>query len=44
MYGFHFSKKDHIKFIRLLYELIIIPNLECPLLQFWSSLLKTLLK
>ena len=44
IYGFQFSKEDHIKFIKLLYELIISPKLESPLLQFWCSLLKTLLK
>lgn len=28
LYGMKFSKEDHIKFVKLLLELITIPNLE----------------
>ena len=44
MYGYHFSKEDHIIFINLLLELILIPNLESPLLNTWTDLLTLLLK
>ena len=44
IYGFQFTKEDHLKFIHLLYELVIIPRLESPLLHSWSNLLTMLLK
>jgi proteasome activator subunit 4 len=44
VYGFHFTKEDHIKLVKLLFELVTIPNLESPLLNSWSSLLIDLLR
>lgn len=39
-----FSKEDHIYFIKLMYELIIIPNLDPFLINKFGSTLILLLK
>ena len=44
LYGLKFSAEDHILFIKLLYEVIIIPDLECVLVDCLCSALLKLLK
>ena len=44
IYGFHFTKEDHVNLVQFLFQLVIIPNLESPLLNCWSRLLDKLLK
>ena len=44
MYGFKFSKDDHVLFIHLLYELVTIPDLNGALLQKFAHHLSFLLK
>ncbi|XP_076166569.1 proteasome activator complex subunit 4 isoform X2 [Ptiloglossa arizonensis] len=44
IYGMKFSKEDHILFIKLMYELVTIPELESFLVRGFSSALILLLK
>ncbi|XP_074520213.1 proteasome activator complex subunit 4B [Halichoeres trimaculatus] len=44
LYGRRFSKEDHILFIKLLYELVTLPNLEPHMMQSYARLLILLLK
>uniref|UniRef100_A0A8D8S251 Proteasome activator complex subunit 4 n=1 Tax=Cacopsylla melanoneura TaxID=428564 RepID=A0A8D8S251_9HEMI len=44
LYGFKFSKEDHIAFIKLVYELLTIPGLEPYLVVKFAPVLHTLLK
>lgn len=44
LYGRKFRKEDHVLFIKLLYELVTIPELEISMLQSFARLLITLLK
>uniref|UniRef100_A0A3Q3FX53 Proteasome activator Blm10 mid region domain-containing protein n=1 Tax=Kryptolebias marmoratus TaxID=37003 RepID=A0A3Q3FX53_KRYMA len=44
LYGRRFSKEDHVLFIRLLYELVTLPNLEPRMMQCYARLLIQLLK
>ncbi len=44
LYGYSFSKEDHIYFINTLYELILIPGLELNYLADYAKVLSTLLK
>ncbi|XP_058477820.1 proteasome activator complex subunit 4B isoform X2 [Solea solea] len=44
LYGRRFSKDDHIFFIKLLYELVTLPNLEPHMMQSYARLLIHLLK
>ncbi|CAK6956798.1 proteasome activator complex subunit 4B [Scomber scombrus] len=44
LYGRRFSKDDHILFIKLLYELVTLPNLEPYMMQSYARLLIQLLK
>lgn len=44
LYGLKFSKEDHIKFIKLYYDLIIIPGLEASMISLFASTLSSLLK
>lgn len=44
LYGRRFSKDDHVLFIKLLYELITLPNLEPHMMQSYARLLIQLLK
>lgn len=44
LYGRRFSKEDHILFIKLLYELVTLPNLEPHMMQSYAKLLIQLLK
>ncbi|KYM97994.1 Proteasome activator complex subunit 4 [Cyphomyrmex costatus] len=44
LYGMKFSKKDHIAFIKLMYELVTIPNLDPNLINKFSATLILLLK
>ncbi|XP_019938778.2 proteasome activator complex subunit 4B-like [Paralichthys olivaceus] len=44
LYGCRFSKEDHILFIKLLYELVTLPNLEPHMMQSYARLLIHLLK
>lgn len=44
LYGHKFSKEDHLTFIKILFELITIPDLDYSLIQKFSQLLVTLLK
>jgi len=39
-----FSKEDHIALIKLLYELIVVPDLELSLVQKFAPRLTALLK
>ena len=42
--GLKFSKEDHIQFIKLFYELILIQNLEATLISVFASVLVALLR
>uniref|UniRef100_A0A8D3A4C1 Proteasome activator subunit 4 n=1 Tax=Scophthalmus maximus TaxID=52904 RepID=A0A8D3A4C1_SCOMX len=44
LYGRKFSKEDHVLFIKLLYELVMIPKLEISMMQGLARLLINLLK
>nr|XP_054604918.1 proteasome activator complex subunit 4B-like [Nothobranchius furzeri] len=44
LYGRRFTKEDHILFIKLLYELVTLPNLEPHMMQCYARLLIQLLK
>ncbi len=44
LYGLKFSKEDHIKFIKLYYDLIIMPGLEASMISLFASTLSSLLK
>jgi len=44
MFGLKFSKEDHILFIKLIYEILTIPNLEPHLIFRFSTCLTWLLK
>lgn len=44
LYGRRFSKEDHILFIKLLYELVTLPELEPHIVQSYARLLIQLLK
>ncbi|XP_068439481.1 proteasome activator complex subunit 4B-like [Clinocottus analis] len=44
LYGRMFSKEDHILFIKLLYELVTLPDLEPHMMQSYARLLIQLLK
>ncbi|XP_070577632.1 proteasome activator complex subunit 4-like isoform X2 [Ptychodera flava] len=44
LYGRKFSKEDHVLLIKLVYELLTIPDLEFKLVQKFAQLLITLLK
>ncbi|XP_033974849.1 proteasome activator complex subunit 4B-like [Trematomus bernacchii] len=44
LYGRRFSKEDHILFIKLLYELVTLPNLEPNMMLGYARLLIQLLK
>ncbi|XP_014486142.1 PREDICTED: proteasome activator complex subunit 4B-like [Dinoponera quadriceps] len=44
LYGMKFSKEDHIIFIKLMYELVTIPNLDPELVNRFGSALLLLLK
>jgi len=44
LYGMKFSKEDHIAFIKLVYELVTIPNLDPNLINKFSTTLILLLK
>ncbi|XP_068183158.1 proteasome activator complex subunit 4A [Antennarius striatus] len=44
LYGRKFSKEDHVLFIKLLYELLVIPRLEISKMQGLARLLINLLK
>ncbi|XP_069464332.1 proteasome activator complex subunit 4 isoform X2 [Ambystoma mexicanum] len=44
LYGRKFSKEDHVRFVRLLYELVTIPKLEIGMIQGFSRMLINLLK
>lgn len=44
LYGMKFSKEDHITFVKLIYELITVPNLDPNLVNKFSATLILLLK
>ena len=44
MYGYHFIKEDHVKLIKLLYQLVTMPGLEAQLVRSWCYILIKLLK
>ncbi|RLU16905.1 hypothetical protein DMN91_010974 [Ooceraea biroi] len=44
LYGMKFSKEDHIAFVKLMYELITIPNLNLELVNKFGTTLVLLLK
>ncbi|XP_039314531.1 proteasome activator complex subunit 4 isoform X3 [Solenopsis invicta] len=44
LYGMKFSKEDHIAFVKLMYELVTIPNLDLNLINKFSDTLVLLLK
>ncbi|XP_054614170.1 proteasome activator complex subunit 4B [Dunckerocampus dactyliophorus] len=44
LYGRRFSKEDHVLFIKLLYELVTLPDLEPHMMQSYARLLIQLLK
>lgn len=44
LHGMKFSKEDHIAFVKLIYELLTIPNLDPNLVNKFSTTLILLLK
>lgn len=44
MFGLKFSKEDHITFVKLMYELVMIPDLEPYLVHKFSNVFTLLLK
>uniref|UniRef100_H2Z3X1 Proteasome activator complex subunit 4 C-terminal domain-containing protein n=1 Tax=Ciona savignyi TaxID=51511 RepID=H2Z3X1_CIOSA len=44
LYGLKFSKEDHVLFIKLFYEVISIPDVECIVADHTCSILRKLLK
>ncbi|XP_062911944.1 proteasome activator complex subunit 4-like isoform X1 [Mobula hypostoma] len=44
LYGRKFSKEDHVIFVKLLYELVVMPELEISMMQGFTRLLINLLK
>ncbi|XP_057375631.1 proteasome activator complex subunit 4-like [Daphnia carinata] len=44
LYGLKFSKEDHVKFVKLYYDLIVIPGLEASMISLFASTLSGLLK
>ncbi|KAM0724588.1 Proteasome activator complex subunit 4B [Formica fusca] len=44
LYGMKFSKEDHIAFVKLIYELVTIPNLDPNLINKFGTTLILLLK
>jgi len=44
LYGLKFSKEDHLQFIKLFYELTLIPNLEATLISVFANVLVSLLR
>ncbi|KAK5608897.1 Proteasome activator complex subunit 4B [Crenichthys baileyi] len=44
LYGRRFSKEDHVLFVKLLYELVTLPNLEPHMMCSYARLLIQLLK
>ena len=44
LYGYRFSKEDHVLFIKLTYELLIVTHMDSQLLTGFSHLLLKLLK
>ena len=44
LYGLKFSKEDHIKFVRLAWELLISPDMEPRLMEVFTRVLLCLLK
>ncbi|GCB62155.1 hypothetical protein scyTo_0011429, partial [Scyliorhinus torazame] len=44
LYGRKFSKEDHVLFVKLLYELVVMPKLEISMMQGFTRLLISLLK
>ncbi|XP_033120997.1 proteasome activator complex subunit 4-like [Anneissia japonica] len=44
LYGRKFSKTDHLAFIKLYYDLLVIPELEFKLVERFSKMLNVLLK
>ncbi|CAH0386282.1 unnamed protein product [Bemisia tabaci] len=44
LYGFKFSKEDHVAFIKVFYELLMIPDLEHAYIQTFCKTLILLLK
>ncbi|XP_065305913.2 proteasome activator complex subunit 4A-like [Dermacentor albipictus] len=44
LYGYHFSKKDHVELVHLLLALIVIPDLELGIIQKLAHTLGLLLK
>ncbi len=44
LYGLKFSKEDHINFVKVVYELLLIPNLEASLIALFGNTLSALLK
>uniref|UniRef100_A0A915JHA3 Proteasome activator Blm10 mid region domain-containing protein n=1 Tax=Romanomermis culicivorax TaxID=13658 RepID=A0A915JHA3_ROMCU len=44
LYGFRFSKEDHVLFVKTMYELIVMPGMELRLVKTFSLILNNLLK
>ncbi|XP_067680549.1 proteasome activator complex subunit 4-like [Haliotis asinina] len=44
LFGYNFTKSDHICLVHLVFDLMTIPNLELSLVQKYAGLLTTLLK
>ena len=44
LYGMKFSKEDHLTLINLMYELVVMPELELSLVQKYATQLISLLK
>lgn len=44
LYGYKFSREVHVNFIKLYYELILIPDLEASMITLIVNVLNTLLK
>lgn len=44
LYGYHFSKEDHVELVHLLLDLIVMPDLELGIIQKFAHTLGLLLK
>ena len=44
LYGYKFTKEDHVSFIQLAWELLVIPDMEPAILHFFTKVLIQLLR
>lgn len=44
LYGLKFSKEDHIEYVNLFYQLVLIPDLDASRITLFTNILNTLLR